>query len=290
MEDAMKGPRRLAERVIVVLGGGSGIGAATARLAAHAGARVVVADRRSALRRTPSAGHCPIVRRADVTDAATLIHLRDEVAALHGRIDAVVNCAAILDPGPVATLSWESIRRQFEVNALGTALVSTVFLPLFLTQRSGHLVLVSSLGGITPLPESAAYSATKFAVRGWGLALAEEVKPFGIEVTVVCPDSTDTPQLLIEAQGGGAPLSFTSKPMTPEKVARAILSAIMRPRRELCIPGRRGWLCKLAGASQLVFRLAYPLLRSSGIRARARFASARHLATAPGVTPSEVTP
>jgi short-subunit dehydrogenase len=265
--------RDLHERVIVVLGGAKGIGAVTAQLALQAGARVAVADRNAPVPGTFRRIGGPMVRQVDVTDADALAALRDEVAARHGRIDAVVNCAAVIEPGPVATLPWDAIRRQFEVNAMGTALASTVFLPQFREQRSGHLLLVSSLGGITPLPESAAYSATKFAVRGWGLALAQEVKADGVDVTVVCPDSTDTAQLLIEARGGGTPLSFTSSPMPPERVARAILSAIARPRREVCVPGHRGWLCKLAGASPLVFRLVYPLLRAAGIRARARYAT-----------------
>jgi NAD(P)-dependent dehydrogenase (short-subunit alcohol dehydrogenase family) len=265
--------RDLYRRVIVVLGGARGIGAATALAAMRTGARVAIGDIDEPLAGTFRPVGGPMVRRVDVTDSDALAALRDEVAARHGRIDAVVNCAAILEPGPVATLPWESVRRQFEVNALGTALVSMVFLPLFREQGSGHLLLVSSLGGITPLPNSAAYSATKFAVRGWSLALAQEVKADGVDVTVVCPDSTDTAQLLIEARGGGAPLSFTSAPMPPERVARAILDAIARPRREVCVPGRRGWLCKLAGASPLVFRLAYPLLRAAGIRARTQFAN-----------------
>lgn len=267
--------RDLPKRVIVVLGGAKGIGAATARLAMAAGARVAVADRNAPAAGTfPTIGG-PMVRWVDVTDAATLADFRDEVAARHGRIDAVVNCAAVIEPGPVAALSWEAIRRQFEVNALGTALVSAVFLPVFRAQGAGHLLLVSSLGGITPLPDSAPYSATKFAVRGWGLALAQELKADGIDVTVVCPDSTDTAQLMTEARGGGAPLSFTSVPMTPERVAGAILGAIRRPRREVCVPWHRGWMCKLAGAFPLVFRLAYPLLCAVGVRARERFAGRR---------------
>jgi short-subunit dehydrogenase len=270
--------RELAGRVIVVLGGAKGIGAATAQLALVAGARVAVGDRNLPAAGTFPAIGGPMVRRVDVTDPEALTALRDEVAARYGRIDAVVNCAAVIEPGPVATLPFAAIRRQFEVNALGTALASTVFLQQLRAQGAGHLLLVSSLGGITPLPDSATYSATKFAVRGWGLALAQETASEGIDVTVVCPDSTDTAQLRIEARGAGAPLSFTSAPMRPERVARAILGAIERPRREVCVPGYRGWMCKLAGAFPLLFRLAYPLLRAVGIRARERFTRGRQAA------------
>jgi short-subunit dehydrogenase len=255
---------------VVVLGGAKGIGAATARRAASAGATVVVADRNAPAGRIAALDGLSI-ERVDVTDPADLTRLRDATVRRYGRIHAVINCAAIIEPGPVVGLSFDAIRRQFEVNALGSVLVSTTFLPRFRTQGFGHLVLVASLGGITPLPESAAYSATKFAVRGWGLALAQEVRRAGVHVTVVCPDSTDTAQLVTEARGGGAPLSFTSAPMRPERVARAIVGVLRWPRREVCVPFYRGWLCKLAGASPLVFRLAYPMLQALGVRARARF-------------------
>lgn len=269
--------RALRRRSIVILGGASGIGAATAQLAVQAGARVAVADVQAPRPGTFPAIGGPLVRTVDVREERSLEALRDEVAARFGRIDAVVNCAAVLEAGPVSALSWPAIRRQFDINALGTALVSAVFLRTFREQGHGHLLLVSSLGGITPLPDSAAYSATKFAVRGWALALAQEVRPLGIDVTVVCPDSTDTPQLAAEAEGQGAPLSFTSAPMPADRVARAILRAIQRPRREVCVPWHRGLLCKLAGASPLLFRVTYPLLRAAGVRARERFARRREI-------------
>lgn len=267
--------RALRGRSIVVLGGASGIGAATARLAIAAGARVAVADLQAPAAGTfPSIGG-PMVRQVDVCDERSLVSLNEEVAARFGKVDAVVNCAAVLEAGPVSAVSWHAIRRQFEVNALGTALVSTVFLRTFREQGHGHLLLVSSLGGITPLPDSAAYSATKFAVRGWALALAQEVRPQGIDVTVVCPDSVDTPQLAAEAEGKGAPLSFTSAPMPATRVARAILGAIERPRREVCVPWYRGLVCKLAGASPRLFAVTYPILRAAGVKARERFARGR---------------
>lgn len=267
--------RELRGRSILVLGGASGIGAATAHLAMQAGARVAVADLQEPRAGTFPVVGGPMVRTVDVRDEQSLEALRDEVTARFGRVDAVVNCAAVLEPGPVSTVPWSAIRRQFDVNALGTALVSTVFLRTFREQGYGHLLLVSSLGGITPLPDSAAYSATKFAVRGWALALAQEVRAYGIDVTVVCPDSTDTPQLAAEAEGNGAPLSFTSAPMPAARVARAILRAIERPRREVCVPWYRGVLCKVAGGSPLLFRAVYPLLRIAGVRAREQFVRGR---------------
>ncbi len=265
--------RNLQRRVIIVLGGSKGIGLATARAAAEAGAHVVVggpyAPNGSALK-----GIEDRVRyhAADVTDLRSLEELRRETCARFGHIDVVVNCAATLAPGPFASQGIDVIRRQFDVNAVGTVYVTKVFLPLFKAQLSGHFIHLASLGGIVPLPYSAVYAATKFAVRGFCLSIAPEVAPFGIDVTVVCPDSVATDQLLTEATGDGAPLSFASRPMAPSMVADAILDVIRKPRREVCIPGRKTLPAKLAGASGLVYKLAYPLLTAIGTRARDRWA------------------
>lgn len=269
-----RGPKDL---VIVVLGGASGIGLATARAASAAGAHVVVGDVHHP---APAEPETVLTRRADVTDERSLAALRDEVLARCGRLDVVVNCAAIIEPGRIDVISVGAIRRQFEVNAIGTALVTKAFLPTFLQRRAGHFIHLASLGGIVPLPHEAAYSATKFAVRGFCLAVAEELRGTGVHVTVVCPDSTDTGQLLSEARNHGAPLSFTSRPLTPATVARAILSAVARPRREICVPARRAGLAKLAGASPLCFRLAYPILSALGERARRRYLDRRPAAAA----------
>jgi len=265
--------RSIAGRVIVVLGGSKGIGLATVRLAAESGALVLIGAPLAPNDDALDGVHDRVsFRYADVTDLRSLDALRREAVDRFGQIDAVVNCAGILEPGDFSSLGIDAIRRQFDVNAIGTAYVTKVFLPHFKAHLAGHFLHLASLGGIVPLPYSATYAATKFAVRGFCLSLAPEVEPFGVNVTVVCPDSVATDQLLVEARGDGAPLSFASKPMSATIVAKAILAAIRQPRREVCVPGRQSWPAKLAGGSNLIYRLAYPILTAVGIRARARWA------------------
>ena len=261
-------------RVVMVIGGASGIGSATVRAAVRAGARVVAADLAGPTI-PPLSGPDYPVRYVDVTDEGCLRRLRDSVLEQYGRIDVVVNCAGVVEPGPLHTMPLGAIRRQFDVNAMGTVLVTKTILPTFLERGSGHFVHLSSLGGIVPMPNEAVYSATKFAVRGFCLAAAQELRGTGVRVTVVCPDSTDTGQLLTEAANDGAPLSFASHPLHPDAVARAILGVIRRPRREVCVPARRGVAAKLAGASTLLFAAAYPVLDALGTRSRIRFLKQR---------------
>ncbi len=259
--------RSLDGRVVVILGGAGGIGAATAVAAAKTGACVVVAD----VRALPATVAGISFEWVDVTDFDSLTQLRGRVLERFGQVDAVINCAAIIEPGGFDRISVDAIRRQFEVNALGAVFATKVFLPEFLSRSNGHFIHLSSLGGIVPLPDEAVYSATKFAVRGFCLAMAQELKGSGVAVTVLCPDSTATQQLEGEAQLGGAALSFVSHPLRPADVADVILDVLLRPRREVCVPGRRALFAKCVGAFPGFFKLAYPTLAAIGNRSRARF-------------------
>ena len=273
--------RPFAGRTVMVLGAAGGIGEATARRLAALGARVVLGGLEAArLRRIAdeliATRAAVLAQRVDVTDASELGWIRDLSVRAYGAVDAVVNCAAVLAPGPVDRLTDADVRRQIETNLLGTVLVTRVFLPLFRRQGRGHFVHIASLGGIVPLPDSAVYSATKFGVRGFCLAMALELRGTGIEVTAVCPDSVDTPQLRIEAVGGGASLSFTSPPMTPAVVASAICHTLLHPRAEVLVPGARGVLAKLLAFSPALFGLLHPALDRRGRRGRDRYLGWRY--------------
>jgi short-subunit dehydrogenase len=266
----------LVDRVLVVTGAARGIGRAVARRAAEAGARVVLADvdvealeaERSAL-----VGSHPGILAApvDVTCSRSLAALANRTLLGFGRVDALVHCAGILRPGRLGRIPESDLRDQVEVNLLGTILATRAFLPCFERQRHGHLLLVASLGGIAPLPGEAAYSATKFGVRGFGLSLALELRESGIDVTVVCPDSVATGQLDCEAREGGSSLSFSGPVLSPEDVADAILGALLRPQVEILVPAGRGWLTRLVNLSPRVMARLYPVLNRVGEQGRQRY-------------------
>lgn len=256
---------------MVVIGAASGIGAATARALVRAGAQVALAD---VAELTLPGSERVLGMRVDVTRADTLEALRDGAMGTFGSIDAVVNCAGVIVPGPVDRLPIEAVHRQIDVNFLGTVLVTRTFLPYFRERGRGHLIHVGSLGGIVPLAGEATYSATKFAVRGFCLALALELKGTGVSVSVVCPDSTDTAQLAIEATHHGSPLSFLSAPLDPAAVAAAIVDTIRRPRLEVSVPGSRGLPAKLLAWSPALLTRLYPWLERFGRQRRAAFRGA----------------
>lgn len=271
-------PASLTGRSVVVIGAASGIGAATARALVRAGARVALADLAEL---TLPDSERVLGMRADVTRTETLDALRDAAIGAFGSIDAVINCASVIAPGPVDRLPVEAVYRQINVNLLGTVLVTRTFLPHFRERGRGHLIHVGSLGGIVPLAGEAIYSATKFAVRGFCLALGLELRGTGISVSVVCPDSTDTPQLAIEATQHGSPFSFLSAPLDPADVAAAILDTMRRPRLEVAVPSGRGLPAKLLAWSPALLHRLYPLLQRWGGARRDQFAAASAASAAP---------
>ena len=268
----------LENRVIVVTGAANGIGNALALALAAEGAILVLVDIDAeglgALRRSfagDGGGLRATVVRADVRDAAALENLARNAAAAHGWVDAVVNCAGIVIPGAIDTCPAEDITRQLETNLGGTINVTRAFVPLFRRQRAGHLVLIASLAGLVPLPGESIYAASKFAVRGFAHSIAHELRGTGVEITVVCPDSTRTRMLEIEAADALSSLSFSSPAMEPEEVAGAIIRALRRPRLELIVPGLRGRLIRWLGAMPAAFGLLYPGLDRAARKRKAGY-------------------
>jgi NAD(P)-dependent dehydrogenase (short-subunit alcohol dehydrogenase family) len=130
--------------------------------------------------------------RLDVTDSQ---NVRDAIKAAidaFGRIDVVVNNAGFASVGAIEEVSDDVIRRQFETNLFGALDVTRAVLPTLRQQRSGHILNISSVGGFVSFGSLGIYCATKFALEGISEALAKEVAPLGIKVTIVEPGAFRT--------------------------------------------------------------------------------------------------
>jgi NAD(P)-dependent dehydrogenase (short-subunit alcohol dehydrogenase family) len=173
-------------RVVLITGSSAGIGQEAAGQLARRGWTVVGASRRG----TAGAGWDPLVM--DVDDDGSVQSGVDRVVAAHGRLDAVVACAGWGLSGPVEQTPMAEAKAQVETNFWGVVRVVQAALPIMRRQGSGRLVLVSSIGGIVGIPFQAFYSASKFALEGYGESLAYEVAPFGIAVTLIEPGNVRT--------------------------------------------------------------------------------------------------
>jgi NAD(P)-dependent dehydrogenase (short-subunit alcohol dehydrogenase family) len=173
-------------KVALVTGASAGIGLACADRLATGGWTVVGASRRG----TASAGWEPVV--VDVDDDEAVRAAVDGVRTRYGRLDAVVLAAGWGLAGPVEMTTIADAKAQLETNFWGVVRTVQAVLPVMREQGAGRLVILSSIGGVIGIPFQAFYSASKFALEGYGEALAYEVAPFGVHVTLVQPGNFRT--------------------------------------------------------------------------------------------------
>ena len=198
------------DKVVLVTGASAGIGRATATNLAAAGWAVVGASRRG----TATDGWTGVVM--DVDDDGSVAAGVRSVIDRFGHIDALVTCAGWGLAGAVENTPIADAKAQLETLFWGTVRVVQTVLPAMRANKSGRIVLFSSIGGVIGLPFQAFYSASKFAIEGWGEALAYEVAPFGIKVTLVQPgnfrtDFTENRRTLTGPTEAGAPGAATGQ-------------------------------------------------------------------------------
>lgn len=172
-------------RTFLITGVSTGLGRAFAREALAAGHRVVgtVRQAHQVAEFTDLAPGRAVGMLLDVTDEHAVDAVVQRIEEETGPIDVLVSNAGYGLEGTVEESSLADLRRQFDVNVFGTVAVVKAVLPHMRRRRSGHIVTLSSMAGLTALPGVAFYGASKFAVEGFSASLAQEVAPFGIHVT-----------------------------------------------------------------------------------------------------------
>lgn len=181
---------------VLITGASTGIGRATALHMDRAGWRVFAGVRREedaeSLRAASSDRLVPLI--LDVTDAGQIAAATERIGDEVGEagLDGLVNNAGIGVMGPLETIPLDDFRRQIEVNLTGQVAVTQAMLPL-IRRAGGRVVLISSGGGRMALPFGGPYHAAKFGLEGAADSLRQELRPWGIEVSVIEPGSIDTP-------------------------------------------------------------------------------------------------
>jgi NAD(P)-dependent dehydrogenase (short-subunit alcohol dehydrogenase family) len=185
---------RVSEKVWFITGTSRGFGRAWAIAALERGDKVAATARDTASLDDLATkyGDALLPIRLDVTDRDGDFAAVKRAHDHFGRLDIVVNNAGYGQFGFIEELSEQDARDQIETNVFGALWITQAALPYLREQRSGHIIQVSSIGGITAFPLVGMYHASKWALEGFSQALAQEIAPFGVHVTLIEPGGFDT--------------------------------------------------------------------------------------------------
>lgn len=212
-------------KVVIITGASSGVGEATARRLGASGAKLMLAARRedrlkdlvAAIEKT---GGTVAYRVTDVADHAQVQALADATLETYGRIDVLVNNAALMPVSPLDQIKVEEWDQIIDVNLKGVLYGIAAVLPIMRQQKSGHVINLSSIGGHKVFPGAAVYCATKYAVRAISEGLRLESNG-EIRSTIISPGAVATEGLLRQSNG-----ESRSTNISPGAVATELTSTI----------------------------------------------------------------
>lgn len=227
----------LTNKIALVTGAGSGIGAAIAETFARAGAFVHATDCNEdtveeTVQRIKGAGGNAEHHRLDVTSEADCRRAAEKVLAAHGRLDVLVNNAGIGCVGTLLQTSGEDMDRLYAVNVRGVFNLTKAFLPSMVEKKFGVIISLASIGGIVGIRDRLAYCTTKFAVVGFTKSMALDHSHQGIRVNCICPGRVETPFVKArlaeypdpaKAYRDMAGTQLTGRMLQPDEIAAAAL-------------------------------------------------------------------
>jgi short-subunit dehydrogenase len=248
-------------KIVIVTGASSGIGYVTARAFASRGAVVVAVARREALLRTLVEEIRPVSPRSsylagDLGERAFAERVVDETAAAHGRLDVLVNNAAISKHKQIYHTSAEEAEQVMRINFLSCVWTTFAAIPHMLRGGGGAIVNISSFAAKVSPPRESLYAASKAAMNAFSEGLWNDLKGSNIHVALINPGPIDTEIWLKEDE----PPTYNGRKYPPEIVADAVFEAIEKRRHEMTIPKRNPMLI-----TARVLRLFAPRLLRLGM-------------------------
>ncbi len=252
-----------ANKLAVVTGASSGIGAATARKLATEGLSLVLVARRGALLAkladeiVQSGGDADILC-ADVSQEEERLRVFETIAELERPVDILVNNAGIGWYGYYADMPWSTALEMIQVNTLAVAHLSSLILPQMRARNSGHIINVGSIAGGIPSQGVALYSATKSFLDAFTTALHRELRGSKVFASIVRPGPVSTGFFKsAKRRNGGRAIPTASLGISAQRVADRIWGLLRRPRRVVYVPwylgvvpwieAGFGWLMDLLG-------------------------------------------
>jgi len=263
----------------LITGAASGIGYELARTLLQRGDAVLACDLNpgplESLRGHAASPDRFHAAQLDVRDPAQWEAAMQVAAKLWPRIDTVMNVAGVMRVNNIDTVQNSDVDLILDVNTkgviFGTQAAFRVMRHQAYENGRGHIINIASLAGIAPIPGAALYTASKFAVRGYSLAVAFELKKFGIALTAICPDAVATPMVTPFAKQAEAAVVFSgSRLLRIDEVVRAIVDRALVDRPvEITLPRSRAGLAKLASCFPTIASFLFSSMTRRGLRNQA---------------------
>lgn len=236
--------------VALITGAGNGLGQHLAKTLSGRNFNLLLTDIQLAATQSllPEDDHIRY-QLLDVRDPESWSRALRVVLDAFGTVDYLIHFAGIIQPSFIHRAPLGDVDKHIDVNAKGTIYGTKIIGDYMKLTGRGHIINIASLAGVAPVPGIALYTASKFAVRGFSLAAAYEYAPFGVTISVVCPDLVNTGMLDLQLNYHDETdlvFSGNSQPLQPADVTDAILQLMKTRKREIAIPESRGLLAKLA--------------------------------------------
>jgi len=265
------------DKTVIITGGSEGVGAATARAFANAGANLVLAARgKKKLERIADELRARTqveIFAMDVADPDACADLFKKAQFEFGSIHILVNNAGFHQRGPVETIKADDLGRMIDVNLKAPIILSRLVLPYLKESGSGAIINVGSLAGQTPVPGAAAYSASKSGLRAFTFALADELSDSSIKLAVVSPGPIST-GFMMDNLDSVIDLNFSQPISSAEEVAEEILKICSNSKRERSMPPFSGFLMTVTYLFPWLGRLVRPILERKGHAVKRRMLAA----------------
>jgi len=266
------------DKTVIITGGSEGVGAATARMFADAGANLMLVARDKkkldAIAEELRQKTRVEVFAMDVSNAEACVDVFKKASFEFGRVDVLVNNAGYHKRGNVEDIDASDLGNIINVNLKAPIMLSRIALPYLRESGGGAIINVGSLAGRAPIPGSAAYAASKAGLRSFTYALGMELAGSGIKLAVVSPGPIDTGFIMADIDAT-SDLTFSQPISTAEEVAQAILDLCGNNVREQPMPKISGWLTMIMYLFPGLNPRIRPMLERRGAKVKARLRAER---------------
>ena len=238
------------KKTVFITGSANGIGKHLSEVFYNRGFNVVATDFliEKLITQTAdwSSENC-LIEQLNVTDIENWQKVVQKTLLTFGKIDILLNVAGVITPGFIEDFALKDIDYHIDINVKGVMYGTKIVADEMMRIGEGHIINFASLAGVAPIHGIALYSASKYAVRGFSLAITPELRAKGIQVSVICPDLVNTNMLTSQLDYKAAALTFSgNKVLTVKDIEKVVLvNALQKRQAEILVPLSRGLTAKL---------------------------------------------